>query len=113
MNKAFTVIELLAVIIILSLIVAITVPKLIKVLEGSKTKAYNITVGNIINATRYYVTENRDLYKDIDTFEIEVSDLCINKYLSCPIFNPTTEEEMTGSVNVTRIEDAFEYEYIE
>lgn len=113
MRKGFTLVELIAVILILAVIVSISVPKLIETYELSKQKAHDTTVKEIIDASKFYLTEYRSNYKNQDTFELSLSLLCTEKYLDCPIYDPITEDEMVGVVSVTRVDGIFEYEYNE
>ena len=57
-NKAFTLIELLGVLILLAVIALITFPIIDKVLSNAKNEAYERQKENIIEAARMYVTTN-------------------------------------------------------
>ena len=57
-NKAFTLIELLGVLILLAVIALITFPIIDKVLSNAKNEAYERQKDSIIEATRMYVTIN-------------------------------------------------------
>jgi prepilin-type N-terminal cleavage/methylation domain-containing protein len=56
MRKAFTLIELLAVIVILAIITLITTPLILNVIEESKAKAFDIEATSVEQATEYYLT---------------------------------------------------------
>ena len=58
MKKAFTLIELLGVLILLAVIALITFPIIDKTLSNAKNEAYERQKENIIEAARLYVTEN-------------------------------------------------------
>lgn len=59
-NKAFTLIELLAVIIIISIIALIAVPTIIKTIDNSKKKTLEISAYNLIDALElYYVNSSK------------------------------------------------------
>ncbi len=53
-NKAFTLVELLAVIIILGIILALAVPRVISIIDKYKEKAYEIQKKNIVTAAKEY-----------------------------------------------------------
>ena len=60
MKKGFTLVELLAVIVILSIIGMITVPMAISYIEKSKIESYEISVNNAIEAAKEYVGKNEE-----------------------------------------------------
>lgn len=114
MNKAFTLIELLGVIIILAIIVLIAVPQIMTSLNNSKSRAYDMNVSSIEKAASQYVTENASQYSNQDSFQISLDNLCDSGYLDCPVVNPITNDDMTGNVNVTKNDDGtFSYQYID
>ena len=55
-NKAFTLIELLGVLIILAIIAIITFPIIDNVLTSSRQQAYERSIDGIIEASKMYVT---------------------------------------------------------
>ena len=57
-KNAFTLIELLGVLLLLAIIALITFPIIDKILTSAKEEAYNRQKDNIIEAARLYVTEN-------------------------------------------------------
>lgn len=105
MKKAFTLVELIAVIAILGLIIVIGVPKLMGTMKGQKEKSYEKVKDFLISAARNYVID-----ENIEgSASIEINDLC--KYIDCPVINPITETEMQGCVNVKKVNGVDEYEY--
>ena len=64
-KKGFTLIELMAVIIILAIILAIVVPKVFKSIDESKKRACNVQMNNITDAAATYFTKYR--YNDADS----------------------------------------------
>lgn len=56
-KNGFTLVELLGVIIILSLLVAITTPFILKALDAGKNSSYEIFLDNIVTASKMYYEE--------------------------------------------------------
>ena len=94
-KNAFTLIELIAVIVILSIVLTLSVPSLIGALKNNKEKSLEKINELIILAAKDYVV---DYGLEIPR-KITQNELCKN-YLDCPIINPVTKEEMFFSVIV-------------
>ncbi len=94
-KDGFTLVELIAVIVILSLILTLSVPSLIGTLKNNKEQALEKINELIILAAKDYVVD----YHLTTPRDISLSELCKN-YLDCPIINPVTNEEMNISVRV-------------
>ena len=94
-KDGFTLVELIAVIVILSLILTLSVPSLIGALKNNKEQALEKINELIILAAKDYVVD----YHLTTPRDISLSELCKN-YLDCPIINPVTNEEMNISVRV-------------
>ena len=95
-KNAFTLIELLAVIAILTIIMVISVPQLITSLKNKKTDALEKTKDLLISAARNYVID----YELKVPTSISIETLCKNDYLECPIKNPIDNSNLNGYVNV-------------
>ena len=95
-KNAFTLIELLAVIAILTIIMVISVPQLITSLKNKKTDALEKTKDLLISAARNYVID----YELKVPTSISIETLCKNDYLECPIKNPKDNSNLNGYVNV-------------
>ncbi len=114
-KKGFTLIELIAVIVILSLIAVLVFPAVVSVIRNSKEKAYQDQVAIIEKAAEQCVYEHSSLLPD------EVNDASISLPLSClmtgctykgveisggyisdeELLNPRNSKPMEGSINVT------------
>ena len=67
-NRGFTLIEVLAVIVILSILMAIMVPNVGKILEKNKKDNYADLEKSIISAAKIYVSDNRyEIQVDLDS----------------------------------------------
>ncbi len=118
-RKAFTLIELIAVIVILSLIALIVFPAINSVLKNSKEQAYEDQKAIVIKAAKQYCYEDRDcvLPEMIDgaTGTIALDKLISKGYLSDnEIKDPrNTKKNLTGSVIVTYTSKQYVYSYSE
>ena len=95
-KNAFTLVELLAVIAILTIIMVISVPQLITSIKNKKIDALEKTKDLLISAARNYVID----YELKVPTSISIETLCKNDYLECPIKNPIDNSNLNGYVNV-------------
>ena len=72
-KKGFTLVELLAVIIILSLVLVIAVPSVNKYIKQSKEKAYNTQISTIIEAVQAYASANSGLLPRKEEFVVKIT----------------------------------------
>ena len=107
-NSGFTLVELIAVIVILSLLIAIIVPNVLKNYGDSTKKLYNIMVENICRASNLYmeeyesglIIENTNICEKNSTAticEINIQKLIDKKYLDEGLKNPITNEPIESS----------------
>ncbi len=97
MKKGFTLVELLAVIIILGVIALITYPIIDKSIKNSKQQALDRTIDSIEEAAYKYSVEN-DIGYSIEYKALQLSDLVSKGFLKENITNPVTNEQMQGCV---------------
>ena len=97
-KNAFTLVELLAVIAILTIIMVISVPQLITSLKNKKTDALEKTKDLLISAARNYVID----YKIKPPVSIEIETLCQKDYIECPIINPVNNKDLNGYINIDK-----------
>ena len=72
-KKGFTLVELLAVIVILSLILVIAVPSVNRYIKQSKEKAYNTQISTIIEAAQAYASANSSLLPSKEEFVVKIT----------------------------------------
>lgn len=124
-NKAFTLVELIAVIAILALILALVVPKVFKTIDESKKRACNIQMEYITDAAATYftkyrynsITANSSITYDAAAKEqagVDVTLLQLNSasLLKGTITNPVNDEvlSLTGTVvNIKNNNGVFSY----
>ena len=112
-RKGFTLIEVLAVIVILGLLIVIIVPVVNSLLKDSEDVLYEEQIDSIINASKKYMVEHYDLLPQGNSYySISVDDLVSNGVIDNEIvMNPKTKEELDGCVVVNYNENFNQYEY--
>ena len=116
MKRGFTLVELLAVLILLGVVSLIAIPSIGKILNRSREKARESTKNELIKAAKNYYADNiRELpddgsYKCLSVSEIEESGYISND----DIVDPTTEEKLTGYVKIyfDNTYNQYTYEYV-
>ena len=97
MKKGFTLVELLAVIIILGIIALITFPIVDKSIENSKQAALERTIDSILDAAHDYSIQNKLGYSTEEN-TLSLDQLKNSGFLEVEIINPVTNKEMQGCV---------------
>lgn len=120
MKKGFTLIEVLAVIVILSMLGLIVFPEIKEVITNSKEKSYNTQINSIIDATKRYVTKDTTFLPIEDGIDYKVVTLETLKLSgeleSDIIYDPRTSGELlTGCVIIkySTVYNQYVYEYVE
>ena len=119
LNNAFTLLELLGVIIILAVIALITVPIIDNSIKSSRQKAYEVQVDLIEEAAKEYSIEHEEILPMNDgvfTNQVMVSDLIklgyIEKGENGKIYSPIDNSIMNGCVNIKFDLEYNQYTYI-
>lgn len=116
-KEGFTLVELLAVIVIIGIIYLIIFPSVTSFIDKSKEKSYNIQVDLIEKASKKWVVDNTDelLKKDpyhLNNINLTLTTLKKDGYLQDEfIENPKTKKIMTGCVVVSYQSNKNQYEY--
>ena len=108
-EEGFTLVELLAVIVILGIIVAIAIPAIGSVMDKASSKANDAEKALVADAARLYVTTNREeVTFDTNPEKITVTTLKDKGYLE-----ERAASKLKGGVEVTRsgTEGNYSYEY--
>ena len=116
MNKTkcgFTLVELLAVIVILAVIATITVVITGKVVKNSKASLLDRQKQTIEEAARnYYLKEGMNEILNSEESCVNLSTLLNKGYLETEkVINPLTKEDMNGSVFITYSSNNYNYKY--
>lgn len=99
MKKGFTLIEILAVIVIIGVLAIITIPAVINNIERSQEVAYENLVNNIEQTTQLYIRNNKDdidgIYTAGNIITITLQDLVDSESLGAPIIDPRNKQEIS------------------
>lgn len=87
MKKGFTLIELMAVVVIISLVCLLTFPNIVNQIKKSKDANKDNVEKVVISAAKKYVNDNIDKYSEDGQYCISVQDLINNDYLKEDIVN--------------------------
>ncbi|MDD3048640.1 MAG: prepilin-type N-terminal cleavage/methylation domain-containing protein [Bacilli bacterium] len=111
-KKGFTLVELLAVIIILGVILSITIPSVERSIDKARTKTYATNEVLMINAARLYMADNINLIPNSsgETVSIELSTLIKAKTIK-PIKDAKDTEELCSGRVLIEKETTKKYKY--
>ena len=110
-NRAYTLIELLSVVVILAIIGAIAVPKVLETIGISKLTAYNVAKNNIVSSAKIKYLADVNNSK---TTQYTVDDLIEGGYLKKDIKNPITNKKYEDTkIIITNENGNIKYDYVE
>ncbi len=113
-KNAFTLIELLAIIVILSVLVIILIPTLKDSMEEAKKSAYDDQVNTIKQAAETYFINSNFRIDSENPKVMYLNDIVSSGYIDAKkIVNPVTEDAMTGCVLIKYYSNQYHYEYID
>lgn len=101
MQKGFTLMELLGVLVILSLLMIILAPNILEQLNSRKGEVSEAQEETIKSATELYVSNHPNQYKEGNTYCICLSTLQDSGTLSEKLTNEITGETDYNGVNIT------------
>lgn len=101
-NKAFTLVELLGVIVILSILILIVIPKITSSVKNKTEEIDGVTFNIITKATELYIHDNSSAYEEREgiTYCIPLTNLTNNGYLEAPITNFKDSIDITTTKSV-------------
>ncbi len=117
MKKGFTLVELLAVIIILGLLTIIAIPSIIGILNNEKENISDSMKNIIINASSLYIEDNSGVYPKVNNnvYCIKLESLVNDNRLSKPLKDPVTNKEidLNKYIKVSIINDLYNYDIVD
>ena len=117
MKKGFTLVELLAVIIILGLLTIIAIPSIIGILNNEKENISDSMKNIIINASSLYIEDNSGVYPKVNNnvYCIKLESLVNDNRLSKPLKDSVTNKEidLNKYVKVSIINDLYNYDIVD
>ncbi len=115
MKNGLTLIELLAVIVILGILSLIAGFSVNSILKENTEKLYNTQLGFIEQAARNYIAANPFALPDEgESLDITLETLKTNNFIDSTIINPKTNEEFSNGliVRITNTTGTYTYEVI-
>lgn len=119
-NKGFTLVELLAVIVLLSLLVMIAVPAITGILKESKEDLYNTQLKQIEAAAKNWASDEEGMARlpktDGSCGHINIRDLKDGEYIDANLKNPQDEEAFGDDevrVNITKKGKRLEFKAVD
>ena len=113
-QNAFTLVELLAVIVILAIVLIIAVPGVLSIINKTKDNALDRQLDMIKEASRLYVTSDNDVTwvgQDSKTTTVVLDTLKAKGYLDKKLVDPKTKKEITCAKTViTRTGSKYDYD---
>ena len=100
-KKGFTLVELLAVIIILAVILTIILPSVSRTLKKSKNTIYDIQINDILNSTYDYSLKNLKLLPESGKTYITLNELKKHGYIENNIKDPKTNKNFENDLVIS------------
>lgn len=115
-KNGFTLVELIAIIIVLGLLAIITVPVVNNTIKNTKYKSYDAQVAMIIEAAKKWGVKNASKLPDGDEMiNVKLSELISGGFVenvkSGKLINPIDDTEMAGCVAIKYSSEYNQYEY--
>ena len=114
-NKAFTLVEVLAVIAILTLIIAIITPKIFNKISTAENITQKEQINTLIEVAKLYTNQNTEKLPEKNSISvITIQELKASEIIQTEqILDPKTKEELTGCILIKDENNKYKYEYNE
>ncbi len=102
-KSGFTLIEILAVIVVLGLVAGIVIPAVDRFIKNSVAKAYDVQIEAIIDGVRNWEVDHPFSLpvNDGDEYTMTLDELKNGNYLKQDIINPKTDELFPNTTTIT------------
>lgn len=112
-NIGFTLAELLAVLVILSLIAMITIPAISDSIKKYKEKICVLQLGYVTEDAKIWAADNMEKLPTLtgETYDVDINTLMTYGYISSDLVNPKTGEAFSTDwvVRITKNNKKYEY----
>lgn len=114
MKRAFTLIEMLAILIVLSILSIILIPVVKNTIKGAKNNTYKAQAKVIESAAESYFIDSNYTVLDDEKKVIYLTDILKSGYIdSKDIVNPINKKKMTGCVLISTYSNQYHYKYLD
>jgi len=112
MKKGFTLVEMLAVVVLIGLLVVITVPSIKTIMNNAKEKSLEKQIDSIIESAKSWSVDNIDSLTENNTITVTIETLKKSGFLENEkVINPVNNKEMNGCVDIKYNSEFNQYEY--
>jgi prepilin-type N-terminal cleavage/methylation domain-containing protein len=109
-QKGFTLVELLAVIVILAVILVIAIPNIMKIISKSKIDAYNNQMELIKNAAAKYMVQYADEISDSTNVSVSLTKLKEKNLIDNNLKNPITNQLFNNiTITINKVNNEYIY----
>lgn len=113
-KNAFTLVELLAILVILAILIIILVPTLKNSIKEAKKSAFDEQVSVVTKAAETYFINSNFRVDSTNPKVMYITDIKDSGYIETQdIINPITNNAMTGCVLINYYSNQYHYKYIE
>lgn len=106
-NKGFTLIELVAIVLVIAAIFLVSFPNLLNMSKADEEKKYDNMVENLCLAGESYIYANVDDFQQLSivnsTIEISIEELIIYGNVDSDLKNPNTNESVENDTLIFRV----------
>ena len=114
MKRAFTLIEMLAILIVLSILSIILIPVVKNTIKGAKNNTYKAQAKAIESAAESYFIDSNYTVSDDEKKVIYLTDILKSGYIdSKDIVNHINKKKMTGCVLISTYSNQYHYKYLD
>jgi type IV pilus assembly protein PilA len=103
MKKGFTLVEILAVIVILAIVAAIVIPSIDRFITKARDSAYDVQIDSIIASVKNWEADHPESLplNNGDQYIVYLSELKSGNYIDQKLINPRTRVEFSNDLTVT------------